>query len=68
MIKDYKVKVNAGETIARGSSPRVAVGRALEEQFAAPSRFKGADCARLPVKGRGDASNQVHPDKIRRRR
>ena len=45
MIKDYKVKVNAGETIARGSSPRVAVGRALEEQFAAPSRFKGADCA-----------------------
>jgi len=44
MIKDYKVKVNAGETIARGSSPRVAVSRALEEQFAAPSRFKGADC------------------------
>lgn len=45
MIKDYQVEVNAGLTFARGSSPRVAVGRALEEQFAAPSSFKGADCA-----------------------
>ncbi len=44
MIKDYKVQVNSGETVARGSSPRVAIGRALEEQFANPSRFKGADC------------------------
>lgn len=44
MIKDYKVQVNAGSTIARGSSPRVAVGRALEEQFANQSKFKGADC------------------------
>jgi len=45
LIKDYRVQVNAGETIARGSSPRVAVGRALEEQYANQSRFKGADCA-----------------------
>jgi len=44
MIYTYWVQVNAGKTIARGSSPRVAVGRALEEQFANPSRFKGADC------------------------
>jgi len=47
MIKDYRVQVNAGETFARGSSPRVAIGRALEQQFANPSRFKGrvgADC------------------------
>ncbi|KKN59531.1 hypothetical protein LCGC14_0541450 [marine sediment metagenome] len=46
MIKDYRVQVNAGETIARGSSPRVAVGRALEEQYANPGKFKfsGADC------------------------
>ena len=45
MIKDYRVQVNAGETVARGSSPRVAVGRALEEQYANQSRFRGADCA-----------------------
>ena len=44
MIKDYRVRVNAGETFARGSSPRVAVNRALEEQFANQSKFKGADC------------------------
>lgn len=43
-IKDYKVIVAAGTTIARGSSPRVAIGRALEEQYANPSRFRGADC------------------------
>ncbi len=43
-LKDYRVQVNAGETVTRGSSPRVAVGRALEEQFANSSRFKGADC------------------------
>ncbi len=45
MLKDYRVQVNAGETFARGSSPRVAVGRALEEQFANQSKFRGADCA-----------------------
>ena len=44
MLKDYRVQVNDGETIARGSSPRVAVGRALEEQYANQSRFRGADC------------------------
>ena len=44
MIKDYRIQVNAGETTARGSSPRVAVGRALEEQYANQSRFRGADC------------------------
>ncbi|HUV53037.1 MAG TPA: hypothetical protein VMW64_08190 [Dehalococcoidia bacterium] len=44
MLKDYRVQVNAGETFARGSSPRVAVGRALEEQYANQSRFQGADC------------------------
>lgn len=44
MLKDYRVKVNAGETTTRGSSPRVAIGRALEEQYANPNRFRGADC------------------------
>jgi len=44
VIKDYRIQVNAGETTARGSSPRVAVGRALEEQYANQSRFRGADC------------------------
>jgi len=44
MLKDYRVEVNAGETFARGSSPRVAINRALEQQYANPSRFKGADC------------------------
>ena len=45
MIKDYRVQINAGETVARGSSPRVAIGRALDEQYAAPNRFRGANCA-----------------------
>ncbi len=45
MIKDYRIQVNSGETVARGSSPRVAVGRALEEQFANQSKFRGADCS-----------------------
>ncbi len=45
MLKDYRVQVNVGETIARGSSPRVAVSRALQEQYANESRFKGADCS-----------------------
>lgn len=44
MLKEYRVKVNAGEVTTRGSSPRVAVGRALEAQFANSNRFKGADC------------------------
>jgi len=44
MLKDYKVEVAAGSTFARGSSPRVAINRALEQQYANPSRFKGADC------------------------
>ena len=44
MLKDYKVEVAAGSTVARGSSPRVAINRALEEQYANPSKFKGADC------------------------
>lgn len=44
MLKDYKIEVNAGTTFARGSSPRVAVNRALEQQYANPSKFKGADC------------------------
>jgi len=44
VLKDYKVEVAAGSTITRGSSPRVAINRALEEQYANPSRFKGADC------------------------
>jgi len=44
VVKDYRVQINAGETFARGSSPRVAVGRALEEQYANQSRYKGADC------------------------
>jgi len=44
VLKDYKVEVAAGSTVARGSSPRVAINRALEEQYANPSRFKGADC------------------------
>ncbi len=43
MLKDYRVGVAAGWTFARGSSPRVAINRALEEQYANPSRFKGAD-------------------------
>jgi|GEM_PF-1869750 len=43
-LKDYKITIGAGTTTARGSSPRVAIGRALEEQFANPGRFKGADC------------------------
>ncbi|GAI02236.1 unnamed protein product, partial [marine sediment metagenome] len=33
-----------GETFARGSSPRVGINRALEQQYANPSKFKGADC------------------------
>jgi len=45
VIKDYRIQVNAGETTARGSSPRVAVGRALEEQYANQNKFRGADCA-----------------------
>jgi len=45
LIKDYRVQVNAGETVTRGSSPRVAIGRALEEQYANQSKFRGADCA-----------------------
>ena len=44
MLKDYRVQVNAGETFAQGSSPRVAVSRALQEQYANQSRFQGADC------------------------
>jgi len=43
-LKDYDVVVAGGKTTARGSSPRVAINRALEEQFANPGRFKGADC------------------------
>lgn len=43
-LKDYKVTVAAGTTTTRGSSPRVAISRALEEQYANPSKFKGADC------------------------
>ena len=44
MLKDYKVTVGAGTTTTKGSSPRVAISRALQEQYANPSRFKGADC------------------------
>jgi len=44
MIKEYEVIVGAGKTITQGSSPRVAISRALQEQYANPSRFKGADC------------------------
>lgn len=43
-LKEYRIQVNSGETTASGSSPRVAVNRALFQQFANPSRFKGADC------------------------
>ena len=45
-LKDYKITIGAGTTTARGSSPRVAINRALEEQYANPSKFKGqgADC------------------------
>ena len=44
MIKEYEVIVGAGKTITQGSSPRVSISRALQEQYANPSRFKGADC------------------------
>lgn len=43
MLKDYSVQVNAGQTFARGSSPRVAINRALQEQYGNPSKFRGAD-------------------------
>lgn len=45
-LKDYRVEVAAGETFARGSSPRVAINRALAQQYANPSKFsgRGADC------------------------
>jgi len=43
MLKDYRIQVAAGITTARGSSPRVAISRALQEQYANPSRFQGAD-------------------------
>lgn len=43
-LKDYEIIVGAGKTSARGSSPRVAISRALQEQYANPSRFQGADC------------------------
>jgi len=43
-LKDYKITIGAGTTTARGSSPRVAINRALEEQYANQSKFKGADC------------------------
>jgi len=36
--------VGAGKTTARGSSPRVAISRALQEQYANPSKFRDADC------------------------
>jgi len=44
VLKEYKVTVNAGTTNTKGSSPRVAIGRALEEQYANQSKFRGADC------------------------
>ncbi|MBA7478887.1 hypothetical protein ES705_27350 [subsurface metagenome] len=44
MLKEYEVTVGAGKTTARGSSPRVAISRALQEQYANPSKFRGADC------------------------
>lgn len=40
-LKDYKIEVAAGMTFARGSSPRVAISRALQEQYANPAKFKG---------------------------
>ena len=42
-LKDYRIQVAAGETTASGSSPRVAINRSLQQQFANPSRFQGAD-------------------------
>lgn len=43
MLKEYEIIVGAGKTEAYGSSPRVAVNRALQEQYGNPSKFKGAD-------------------------
>jgi len=43
-LKDYDVVVAGGKTTARGSSPRVAINRALEEQYANSGKFKGANC------------------------
>ncbi|MBA7506563.1 hypothetical protein ES706_05255 [subsurface metagenome] len=43
MLKEYEIIVGAGKTEAQGSSPRVAINRALQEQYANPSKFKGAD-------------------------
>jgi len=43
-LMEYEVAVAAGKATARGSSPRVAINRALQEQYASPSKFHGADC------------------------
>ena len=43
MLKEYEVIVGSGIALVKGSSPRVAIGRALQEQYANPSKFRGAD-------------------------
>lgn len=39
MLKEYEITVAAGKTYAKGSCPRVAISRALKEQYANPAKF-----------------------------